>query len=253
MEVKQLRVIIIDDEKRIRSSIKNILKLHYPNAEVVAEAEDIVSAEEAIRDNKPDVVLLDIKMPGGTGIDLVKNISLINFKIIFITAFDSYAIQAIKLSALDYLLKPVIPDELVSALNKACEQINSEQEKGKLSVLNHNTSGSYKGRKIILKTQSEDHIIEENEIVRCEADRNYTTFILYKKKEIVVSKNLKEYEEMLDPKIFFRPHNSHLVNIHFIEKIQKKGNGILLMKDSSEVPISARKHAEVMDILSRIS
>ena len=251
--MKQLRIIIVDDEKRIRTSLINVLKLHYPNAFVVAEAENVTTAIEVIKVHKPDVVLLDIKMPGGTGFDLLKKISPLTFKIIFITAFDQYAIQAFKFSALDYLLKPVIPHELVGALQRAEQQINTEILNEKLNVFMSNMEGfSREIKKIVLNSHDKIHVISINEIVRCEADRNYTLFILIKNKSILVSRSLKEYEDMLSPFGFFRSHHSHLVNLSFVDRLEKRDGGILIMKDNSEVSVSSRKYGELIVALNRI-
>lgn len=246
--MNKIKVIIVDDETRIRTSLIHILKLHYPNAVVVGEAENIVSASEIIKQHSPDVVLLDIKMPGGTGFDLLKQLMPLHFKIIFISAFDNYAIEAFKFSAIDYLLKPVIPSDLVLALNKVSGKLDEENENLKLRTFVDNLKGEEK--KIILNTQEATYVIPVNEIVRCEADRNYTRFFLNNKKTILVSGGLKEYEELLKPHHFIRPHHSHVVNLNYITKLEKKNN-ILILKDGSEVPVSIRKHPELADILSK--
>lgn len=246
-----MNLIIVEDEKRIRTSLVNVIKLHYPEVEIIGEAENIQQAIELIKLKTPDVLLLDIKMPGGTGLELVKQLTPVNFKIIFITAFAQYAIEAIKLSALDYLLKPVIPGELVNALDKANEEINKEKENLKLKALLNNIEK--KEKKIVLNTQEASFVIDVNDIVRCEADRNYTNFYLKDKKRILVSKGLKEYEDILKNHNFIRPHHSHLVNISMIERLDKRNGGALVLNDGSEVPVSTRKHAELIDILKQIN
>lgn len=251
--MKPIRIIIVDDEKRIRNSLVNILKLHYPNAVVVAEAENVQSAIAAIETHNPDVVLLDIKMPGGSGFDLLKKISPIKFKLIFITAFDQYAIQAFKFSALDYLLKPVIPRELVSALQYAEEHIAVEDMNARFNVFLENIGGiKNEGKKIILNSHETIHVLSLNEIIRCEADRNYTIFHVRDKKTILVSRSLKEYDDMLCPFGFFRCHHSHLVNLSFIEKLEKRDGGMLIMKDGAEVPVASRKYSDLLAALNSI-
>lgn len=248
-----IRIIIVDDEQRIRISLTNILQLHYPEAKIIAEAENIQNAFEVIKSLNPDVVLLDIQMPDGTGFDLLKKLTPFTFKVIFITAFNEFAVQAFKFSALDYLLKPVIPDELVMALKKAKEQINTENIQEKLKVFMSNMNGlTREAKKIVLNTQDSMHIINITDIVRCEADRNYTLFILANKKNILVSGSLKEYDEMLSPYGFFRSHHSHLINISFIDRFDKKDGGRLIMKDGSEALVSSRKKDELVDALNRI-
>lgn len=249
--MEKLKIIIVDDEKRIRTSLIHVLKLHYLEADVIGEAENIQQAREVIKLNIPDILLLDIKMPGGTGFDLLKQLMPISFKTIFITAFDQYAIEAIKFSALDYLLKPVIPGELVKALDKAKEEINKEKENIKLKTLINNIEK--KEKKIVLNTQGATFIIDVREIVRCEADRNYTNFFLMDKKRILVSGGLKEYEDILKSHNFIRPHHSHLVNVSLINRLEKRNGGVLVLKDGSEVPVSIRKHAELAEILRQIN
>jgi two-component system LytT family response regulator len=246
--LNKLKIILVDDETRIRTSLSHVLQLHYPESIIVAEAENIISAKEAIKLHTPDVVLLDIKMPGGTGFDLLDQLMPVKFKVIFITAFNDFAIKAFKFSAVDYLLKPVIPADLVAALNKARELIDLETENLKLKTFVGNLNNDEK--KIILNTQEATHVIPVNDIVRCEADRNYTRFFLSNKKSILVSGGLKEYEELLRPHGFIRPHHSHVVNLNFITQLEKK-TSTLLLKDGSEVPVSIRKHPELADILSK--
>lgn len=246
----KLKIIIVDDEKRIRTSLIHVLKLHYPEAEVVAEAENITEAKKEIDQHRPDVVLLDIKMPEGTGFDLLKTLMPVKFKVIFITAFDNYAIEAFKYSAIDYLLKPVIPDDLVNALDKAKEKLNEEKENEKLKVLLGNLKEEQK--KIVLNTHERTYVLEINQIIRCEADRNYTRFYTNDQKFILVSGGLKDYERTLDSTQFFRPHHSHLVNISFIKSLEKRDGGILIMKDGSEVPVSTRKYSELNGVLKNI-
>lgn len=248
-----MRIIIVDDEKRIRNTLINVLKLHCPNAIVVAEAGDITSAIEAINIQKPDVVLLDIKMPGGTGFDLLKKLMPLTFKVIFITAFDKYAIEAFKFSAIDYLLKPVMPIELVEALKRTEQQLSNENSNAKLDIFISNMSNQTKeSKRIVLNSQNKMHVISINDIVRCEADGNYTVFVLADKRSVVVSKSLKEYDDMLSPFGFFRSHNSHLINLTFIDHLDKRDGGVLIMKDGSEALVSARKQSELVAAINNI-
>ena len=245
--MKQLNIILVDDEKRVRNSLKSILEMYYPNACVVGEAEDINEGKALILALKPDVVLLDIKMPGGTGFDLLKQLMPLTFKVIFITAFDQFAIQAFKYSAIDYLLKPIIPEDLVKALDKSTEQLNASNESLKFDNLIDNFSQLTRdSKKIVLNTQDKIHIVGINEIVRCESDANYTTFTLLNKKPVIMSKPLKEYDEMLTPYGFFRSHHSHLVNLSMIDRLEKREGGVLIMKDNSEAMVSSRKYAELV-------
>lgn len=251
--MSQISIVIVDDEKRIRSFLKNVLKLYYPNATVVAEAENIKKAIEAIKAHCPNVVLLDIKMPDGTGFDLLKQLMPLTFKIIFITAHDQFAIQAIRFSALDYLLKPVIPIELVTALQRAEQQLNSETENSKLNVLLNNMNClTRETKKIALNSHERIQVVNINDIVRCEADGSYTNFILTNKKTILVSHPIKEYDELLVPYGFFRSHNSHLVNLAFVDRLEKRDGGFLIMKDGSNVLVSYRKYSDLVVVLNNL-
>jgi two-component system LytT family response regulator len=247
-----LKIIIVDDEKRIRNSLVNVLKLHYPNVNIVAEADDVTSAITAVKKHSPDVVLLDIKMPDGTGFDMLKQLMPLTFKIIFITAFDQYAIQAFKFSAIDYLLKPVIPEDLVNALQRVVQQLDIENSNTKLDVFMSNMSDLTRDKKkIVLNSHDKMHIVSLNEVIRCEADRNYTQFFLFNKKSVLVSRPLKDYDDMLSEFGFFRCHHSHLINLEFVDRLEKKEGGILVMKDGSEVLVASRKYTELIAALHK--
>ncbi len=247
-----LKIIIVDDEKRIRTSLQHLLSMYYPSASVVAEAGDVETGVAEIQKHKPDVVLLDIKMPGGSGFDLVQKLSPVTFKIIFITAFDKYAVQAFKFSALDYLLKPVNPDELVSALQKAEHQIETEEISLKLNTFIGNMTGkNNEQKKIVLNTQNTVHVLNITDIIRCEADRNYTRFILSAGKNILVTGSLQKYDDILCPVGFFRSHHSHLINLSYIDRLEKQ-NAELVMKDGSNVPLATRKKDDLLELLGKI-
>ena len=248
-----IQKIIVDDEKRARETIAGILRMYCKNVEVVAEAEEITSAEKAIKKYSPQLVLLDIDMPGGNGFDLLKQFPNPSFKVVFITAYQEHAVKAFKFSALDYILKPVNPDELIEAVSKAGELIEKDHLHLKLDAFLSNIENiGREVKKIVLKTSENIHVVNVHEIVRCEADRNYTIFYIGEGKKILVSNTLKEYDEMLSSYKFFRAHQSHLVNINFIERFEKKEGGSLLMKDGSSVPVSVRKKETLLSMLEKI-
>lgn len=241
-----VKLIIVDDEERVRISLKNIIALHYPEAIIIGEAEDVGSAMEIIREKKPDVVLLDIKISGGTGFDLLKQLMPVNFKVIFITAFDEFALQAFKFSALDYLLKPVIPEELVNALSRAEQQLLSEHLNVKLNVLMHNLSDlTRETKKLMLNSQDKILVVALNEIVMCEAQSNYTCFTLTEKRTVLVTATLGDYDEKLRPHGFFRCHHSRLINTRFVDRVERQ-EGLIVMKDGSKVVFSSRKYSELL-------
>jgi two-component system LytT family response regulator len=244
-----IKTVVIDDEPKARETIINILGLGPSNVSVVGEAEDVKSGYEIITRLNPDVVLLDINLPDGTGFDLLKKFDKIQFKIIFITAHEEYAVRAFKFSALDYILKPVTAGDLFLAIEKASEAIQKEDTELKLSAFLANLN---KIKKIVLKTSESIHIINIREIIRCESDINYTTFYLLNGEKLLVSRPLKEYSEMLEPMGFYRTHQSHLVNLDHILRYDKTDGGHLVLVDESIVPVSTRKKDELFELFDRM-
>ncbi|MCH2223520.1 MAG: LytTR family DNA-binding domain-containing protein [Crocinitomicaceae bacterium] len=237
------KVLIIDDENRTRSLIAKMIDSFGYDIQTIPEGENVQSGIKAIQKYNPDIVFLDIQMPDGTGFDVIRSIEDKNFQVIFITAHEEFAIKAIKFSALDYLLKPVDSSELRSALDKAIEAIEAIEESKsntQYDALNSNIQPNEK-RRLVLKTQESVHVVELDQIIRCEADRNYTSFFLKENKKILVSKTLKEYETLLSSHNFLRVQQSHLINITYVDRYDKKNGGAVVMKDGSEVPLSPAK------------
>lgn len=234
------KVLIIDDENRTRSLIAKMIDSFGLDVEAIPEGENVQSGIKAIEKHHPDIVFLDIQMPDGTGFDVLRSIENKNFEVIFITAHEEFAIKAIKFSALDYLLKPVDAVELRAALEKALQVVENSGDLGQFEALNSNIQKNEK-RRLVLKTQESVHVVDLEEIIRCEADRNYTSFFLRDNKKILVSKTLKEYETLLSGHNFLRVQQSHLININFVDRYDKKNGGAVVMKDGSEVPLSPAK------------
>jgi two-component system LytT family response regulator len=209
---------------------------------------------KAIEEFHPDLVLLDIKMGDGTGFDLLKLAEPINFKVIFITAFDQYAIQAFKFSAIDYLLKPVDPEDLKVAVNRAKQMVQQDLST-QLQVLDENlkSNDATRGKKIILRTSDTIHLLKVSDITYCESDISYTQFYLADGRKILVSRTLREYEDMLKEFGFFRVHKSFLVNLFAISKFEKADGGYLVMENNDRVPVSSRKKDELMELFDRIA
>lgn len=244
-----ISIAVIDDEPKARETIINILALGNFETKIVGEADSVQSAFELISLLSPDVVLLDINLPDGNGFDLLKKFEKINFKIIFITAHGEYAIQAFKFSAVDYILKPIRAAELFAAIEKASESFNKEETVQKISALLSNLE---KLKKIVLKTSESIHIVNVQQIIRCQADVNYTTFYLESGETLLVSKPLKEYDELLSRAGFFRTHQSHLVNLDHILRYDKKDGGYLYMDNKSLVPVSIRKKEELFRLFEQM-
>lgn len=248
-----MKVIIIDDEARSRKSIANLLKLSPIETELVAEAENIKSGLEAIQKHKPELVLLDINLPDGSGFDLLKKIDQVNFKIIFITAYEEFAVQAFDFAAVDYILKPVDPAKLMEALNKAQQLVEQENISLRLNALFANLeSNSSENKKLVLKTAENIYLVNTSDIIRCESDGGYTRFYLFDGKKILVSRNMKDFEEMLNGFGFYRIHQSHLINLKYIDHYSKIEGGAVVMKDNSTLPVARRKKESFLKLLEMI-
>ena len=245
------KVLIIDDENRTRDLIAKMIDSFGFDVETIPEGESVESGINAIIKNKPDIVFLDIQMPDGTGFDVIRSIENKTFEVIFITAHEEFAIKAIKFSALDYLLKPVDTLELKAALEKAIIAVDQRKEGVQFDALQSNINPNEKKR-LVLKTQESVHVVELDDIIRCEADRNYTSFFLIGNRKILVSKTLKEYETLLSGHNFLRVQQSHLVNIDYVDRYDKKNGGAVVMKDGSEVPLSPAKREAFLNKLENI-
>jgi len=248
-----IKAIVIDDEKNAREAIQQIIDKYFKEISVISLADDVKSGIRLITELNPDLVLLDIKLPDGTGFDILNHFQDIQFFTIFITAYDKHAIQAFKFSALDYLLKPIDIDEFKLAIDKLLKAREERNTKQKLEIFLENIQNiSKEVKRIVLKTSDSIHLVQVNEILRCQSEGNYTKFFFTNKSPILVSKNIKEYFEMLKDYQFFRPHQSHIVNINYIKRFHKLDGGSLIMQDDSIVPVSTRKREELMKIFDNM-
>ncbi len=243
-----LKILIVDDEPKARKAIAGLLEKNFNNL-TITSAHSVQSAIEAININNPDLLLLDVQLEDGTGFDLLGKLKQINFKIIFVTAYDKYAITAFKFSAFDYILKPINPDELIQAVHKADEIINKENIGIKLNALLSNREKEAK--KIVLKTANSLHVTNIQDITRCEADGNYTRIFFNDGKKLLVSKTLKEFDELFSEYGFFRVHNAHLINLAYIERCEKTKGGNVFMKDDSKVPIAFARKQSLLELLQK--
>jgi len=248
-----IKAIIIDDEKKSREALFHLLQRYCPNVSVLDEADGCVKGIKVIKKHKPDVVFLDIQMPDGSGFKLLEEVGEINFEIVFTTAFDQYAIKAIKYSALDYLLKPIIPDDLKSAVKKLEKNADTSHTKTNVNILlENNKSKNNDLKKIVLSTIEGLYVVEVKNIIRCESDGCYTRFILLEGKTIMVSKTLKDIEELLEEFNFIRPHKSHLINLTHVKTVNKIDGGTIVMSDASHVPVSRRRRELVVDFIHHL-
>lgn len=246
------KVVIADDVQDIRESLEKMLSAYCPEAQVVASADGVSSAVAAIKKHSPDVVLLDVEMKDGTGFDVLRQFPMARFKVIFVTAYQQYSLDAFRFSALDYLLKPVDPDLLVQAVNKAADVLDREKLALKIDSFLHNMQETTKGqKKIVLRTIDNIYVVPVNEIVYCEADQSYTTFHLHDRSRIVVTRSLSEFDELLAPYQFVRIHQSFLVNVAFIKRLNKADN-TLLLSDGAVLPVSVRKKDQLLQVLASL-
>ena len=246
-----IRTLIIDDEKNAREALKGILNYNFSEIEVAGEADGVFSGLKAVKEISPDLVFLDIRMGDGTGIDLLQRLDEINFSLIFLTAYDEYALKAFRYSATDYLLKPIDIDELETAIEKVKKNMHHPQIDMQALLESLKPEGSTE-KKIVLKTSDSIHLVKMTNIIRCEASGNYTSFFFDNRKPIMVSKPLKEFETTLPDSMFFRPHQSHLININKIDHIKKQDGFQVIMTDGSNVPVATRKKDMLLSMLEKL-
>lgn len=248
-----IRTVVIDDEDHVRDSLIKLLAKHCPLVHVVGTAFSVESGRQVIRNVQPDLVLLDIQMNDGTGFDLLGSFPAIDFKVIFITAYDQYALQAFRFSAIDYLLKPVNPEQLVHAVEHA-GQVLQDHLMVQMNILQENLKAvGRQDKKIILKTTDQIHLLDIKNIVTCESDSCYTTVHTVQGERIVVAKTLKEYEEMLSGCGFYRVHKSHLINLAHIRRFEKQDGGYIVLTSDVRIPVASRKKEEMMELLEKLA
>lgn len=249
-----MNVVIIDDEPLARQTIQCIVSENFPNINVVGEAGSVKSGIELIKNNQPDLVFLDVDLTDGSGFDILSSIQPIDFKVVFITAHQEYALKAIKFSAFDFILKPVCDAELVDAVKRVKDTTDTDNQTLKWEAFFNNISGiKEKSKTIVLKTSESIHLVQVADIIRCEADNNYSTFFLVSGEKIVISKGLKEYEDLLANDGFFRVHQSHLINLDYILRFDKKEGGFVVLTDKSNVPVSQRKKQKLLEYFENLN
>ncbi|OJZ07395.1 MULTISPECIES: LytR/AlgR family response regulator transcription factor [Sphingobacterium] len=248
-----IRAILVDDEISNTKNLKALLAKYCPDVEVVAIANTITEAASLIKNNRPNLVFLDIEMGSQTGFDLLKDFETIDFQVIFVTAYNQYGIQAIKHAALDYLLKPIDIDELKLAVEKACKKVSTiVQNPGVEFLIQQLTSKQRVPQKIALAFQNETRYLLISDIIRCEADDTYTVFHLLNEEKIISSKPLREYSEILIPHNFIRTHQSHLINPFYIQSWLKEDGGTLLLANREKIPVSKPNRERVKNALAQL-
>ncbi|MEQ9375562.1 MAG: LytTR family DNA-binding domain-containing protein [Imperialibacter sp.] len=242
--------VVVDDEESVINDLKGLLEMTCPHVKVVGTAKRSQEAIELIRAIRPQILFLDIQIDERTGLELLKSLEPMQMQVIFVTAHNDYAVEAFKLSAVDYLLKPVDPDELSEAVNRATTNIGKDLVHKQLTTLVHNLMPGANTRKIVLSDMDGLHILDIPDILWCHANGSYTEFKMKDGTELVVSKHLKTYERLLVDQGFERVHRSYLINIYNIKRIDRS-RGEILMKNDETLPISIA--ADVLkEILSKL-
>jgi len=244
------RAVIIDDEDHARENLRSILKANFDNIEIVGEGNSVDTGVVVIKNKKPELVFLDIDLSDGSGFNVLEKVGETNFHVIFITAFNEYAIKAFRYNALDYILKPID----IELLNQAIAKI--EYDKGKeyitrdeLKEILNNLINSEEDKKLIIKDKNSTSYVRIGDIIRCEADGSYTIIHLVNGDKVVVSRALKVYSSLLPESMFFRVHQSNLINLRCVKKISKKDGGYVMMEDGTDVPIARRRKEEFLEAL----
>jgi two-component system, LytTR family, response regulator len=249
-----ITAVLIDDDSNLRNGMRELLAFYAPDITIVGEAEDVATGVEVMDKLKPQVVFLDIQLNDGTGFDVLEKSAAKNGKttshIVFITAHEEYAIKAFRFSALDFLLKPVDIDELEIVIAKIRETVDKKDNYAHIDLLLENIRKKVDTYKRIALTTAEGiHLFEVSDIIRCESEDNYTTFYIKNNKPVVISKTLKEYEEMLAEYGFERIHQKHLINLAYLKSYVKRDGGFVVMTDNTELPISPRKKERLQELI----
>lgn len=243
-----MKAILIDDEPDGIKTLQKMLALHCPKVQVATTCNNAQDARQQIELQKPDVIFLDIQMPGKSGIEMISELDDRDFEIIFVTAHNEYILQALQYSAADYLLKPVDEDRLIEAVQRAEKRMQDDKKEELTETLLYNIgkAGQPSDMRLCLPTMKGFIILKLDDIVYCEAERSYTVFHLEDKKTVIVSKPLLEYESMLDDTSFFRVHKSFLINLRHVREYQRGEGGIVIMSNNAEIEVSRRKKEQFL-------
>jgi two-component system, LytTR family, response regulator len=252
-----ITAVIIDDDTNLRNGLRELLSFYAPDIKIIGEAEDVASGVEVIDRLKPQVVFLDIQLHDGTGFDVLEKIAQKNGKttshIVFITAHEEYAIKAFRFSALDFLLKPVDPDELENVIGKIKKVLEKNDSYAHIDLLLENIRKKVDNfKRIALTTADGIHLYDVSDIIRCEGEDNYTTFFIKNNIPVIISKTLKEYEDLLSEYGFERIHQKHLINLAYLKSYVKKEGGFVVMADNAQLPISARKKERLQELIKSL-
>jgi len=259
-----LKALIVDDEASGRENLRTMLTRYCPEVHIIAEASSVEDAYHALQMDSPDIVFLDIEMPRRNGFDLLALIEKPNFFTVFVTAYNQYALRALKANAVDYLLKPVELSELRAAIEKITLLSSARQSKNSsdnYALVLANLIATLKEQNTAKKTlplatitihhSKGFKIIDTHNIIHIKADSNYSELFLQDKKKLISAQPLKHFEEILDPNVFFRVHHSHIININYLDEYTTEEGGHVILKDGSRVEVSRRRATEFIQFIER--
>ncbi len=250
MESQNISALIVEDEANSQALLKDLIEQYCEGVSVIAIAGGVEEALKALKKEEPQLVFLDIELPDGDGFQVLEKAPDLNFEVIFTTAYNQYAMRAFKFSATDYLLKPIDIEELQDAVKRAVGKIGSDQPLDSASrieaLLQNMREPQPKLKRIVLPTSNGFTVVSPENIIRCESDRNYTFIFLKDGRKILVSRTIKEYEEMLENHEFFRIHQSHLINLRYLKNYTRGRGGYVELTDGSTLDVSARRKSEFL-------
>ncbi len=247
----RIRTVLVEDEKKSLMTLQSLLEKYCPDVMVVGTASNVAEGLEVIPKLEPELIFMDIAMPDGDAFDLLKQLDEIDFEIIFITAYNEFALKAFDFSALHYLLKPVIHTDLVEAVHRFHRIRADLMISERIQILNQSLQNNFV--KISLPTTDGLIILEIDNIIRIEASSNYCQFFLKDQSTVVVSKPLSHFDNILTELNFFRIHNTHMVNLRYVNKYHKGRGGLVTLEDGSQVSVSASRKKEFLEQLNQVS
>jgi two-component system, LytTR family, response regulator len=249
-----ITAVLIDDDKHLREGLKALLERYTNEINIIGEAESVKTGVEILEKLQPQVIFLDIHLADGTGFDILEQLNGKNkANIVFITAHEQYAVKAFKFSALDFILKPVDPEELQNTIAKIKSTVGKNHSFDHIDLLLENIRKKVDNfKRIALSTSDGIHLFDVSDIIRCEAKANYTEFFIKNHKPVLISKTLKEYEELLTEHGFERIHQSHLINLSFLKSYIKSDGGYVVMADNTNIPIAQSKRERLQELIKSL-
>lgn len=247
-----IKGVIIEDEQNARETLRILIEKYCKDIEVVGEGHDVKSGLECIKESNPDLVFLDIEMPDGDGFDLLRQVDEFNFDIIFTTAYSEFAVKAFKYNTIDYLLKPIVEEDLVKAVDKAKEELNSRDMTEKFHNLLEFISNTKNNKRIVLSSSERYDVVNISEIIMCKSDRNYTSFFLVDGQVIKVAKTMKEFLKTLTENDFIMPHRGYLVNLDHVRSFGRSLSNTIKLSRNLEAPVSTRNKDKLLEIIQKL-